>query len=278
MGYVADGRSVVDFAFEQGFALPAFNVCSVEMVRGCLEAAGEMQAPIILQTYPSDMEQVSPEAMTALVRVLAESISVPVFLNLDHGSSFEMAMRCLRAGYGSVMFDGAGMEFDRVIRETRHIAEAAHAMGAAVEVAAESFNHGSATATRAEDVDYLFEAGADMVAVSVGSEHGRKSRLDLLGLKAIAEHVRRPLVLHGGSGIPGPDIAAARELGVVKVNIGTAVYRHLREVWLGSGNATSHRAVYERVRQAVKEVAVDKIRTIAGDRRGLFPSVRAEHG
>lgn len=78
MGYIGDGRDLIGFASKQGLALPAFNVCSVEMVRGCLEAAGEMRAPIILQTYPADIEQVPPAAMTALVRVFAESVSVRV--------------------------------------------------------------------------------------------------------------------------------------------------------------------------------------------------------
>lgn len=189
-----------------------------------------------------------------------------------------MAMTCLRAGYGSVMFDGAGMEFDRVMRETRRIAEVAHSMGASVEVAAESFNHGSTTVTRAEEVERLFEAGADMVAVSVGSEHGRESTLDLPRLKAIAERVQRPLVLHGGSGVPGADLAVARKLGVVKVNIGTAVYRRLREVWSASADATSHRAVYQRIRDAVKAVAVDKIRMISGELRELPPFVQPVRG
>lgn len=260
MPVVEDGRKLIRDAFERRFAIPAFNVCSAEMVRACVEAAEEASAPIIVQTYPSDIEQVPPAAMSALVGSFAERAPVPVLLHLDHGQGFEMAMACLRAGYGSVMFDGAERPIDEVVVETRRIAEVAHAMGASVEVAAESFNHASVTVTRPEDAERLFEAGADMVAVSVGSEHGRESTLDLARLRGIAERVRRPLVLHGGSGIREADLAAAWELGVVKVNIGSALYRALRAVWEGSADAPNHRAVYQRARRQLATVAAERIR------------------
>lgn len=264
MGFVEDGHTLIGSAFEDRFALPAFNACSAEMVRACIEAAEEMRAPIIVQTYPGDIDQVPAPVMATLVRAFAERVSVPVLLHLDHGRGFAMAMTCLRAGYGSVMFDGAGLPLTEVVRETQRIADVAHAMGAAVEVATESFNHGSAKTTAPEDAEHLFEAGADMVAVSVGSEHGRESSLDLQALRAIAERVRRPLVLHGGSGIPEADLAAARELGVVKVNIGSALYRSLRAVWAGSADAAGHREVYERSRNAVRGIALEKIRMVGG--------------
>jgi ketose-bisphosphate aldolase len=259
--FVEDGRSLIRYAFGRGFSLAAFNVCSAEMVRACVEAAEEASAPIIVQTYPTDLEQVPAAAMAALVRSLAARTSVPVLLHLDHGRDFEMAMTCLRAGYGSVMFDGAERPFVEVVAQTSRIVEVAHAMGASVEVAADSFNHGHVTATRAEEAARLFEeAGADMVAVSVGSEHGRASVLDLDRLREVAERVGRPLVLHGGSGIPTSDLVVARALGVVKVNIGSALYRTLRSVWEHSADAPDHRAVYARAREQLKTVALERIR------------------
>ncbi len=267
MPYVEDGRELIRVAFEHGFALPAFNVCSAEMVRACVEAADEAQAPIIVQTYPTDLEQVPADVMVALVRALAARTDAPILLHLDHGRDFAMALQCLRAGYGSVMFDGAGRQLDEVIEQTSRVAEAAHAMGAAVEVAAESFNHGSSTSSRPEEVARLFlEAGADMVAVSVGSEHGRASALDLGRLRSIAERVHRPLVLHGGSGISDPDVEQAIASGVVKVNIGTALYRTLRAVWEGSAEAANHRVVYATARERLREVALGRIRAMTAER------------
>jgi fructose/tagatose bisphosphate aldolase len=216
---------------------------------------------VILQTYPDDLEQLGPRAMAALVRTLAEDASVPVLLHLDHGRSVEMAVACLGAGFGSVMLDGAGLDLDDLVRAAERLARIAHAQGAALEVAAESFTHGSSTPTRPADARRLRQEGrADMVAVSVGSEHGRTAHLDLNLLARIADAVAAPLVLHGGSGIPPTALAAARTLGVVKVNVGSALYRRLRVVWEGSADAPSHRAVYARVRTALGEVVSERIR------------------
>ena len=128
------------------------------------------------------------------------------------------------------------------------------------EVAAESFNVGASSFTDpAEAVRLRSEGGADMIAVSVGSEHGQTSRLDLTLLAQIAEAVEGPLVLHGGSGISAEDYQEARNLGVVKANIGSALYRALRAVWEGSADAPHHRAVYVRARESLTAVARDKL-------------------
>ncbi len=257
--FVGDGRTLIRDAFENGYIMPAFNVCSAEMVRACLEAAEALRAPVILQTYPSDIEQLAPKQMAALVKSYADELHVPVMLHLDHGPGFELALDCLRAGYSSVMYDGAGQPLESVVRETKRLAEVAHLQGAAVEVAAESFNAGTVALTEPQNAVNLFEAGADMVAVSVGSEHGQSGRLEGSLLGEIAALTQKPLVLHGGSGICAEDFTAARTKGVVKANIGSALYRVLRRVWEGSAGAANHRQVYAAVRAALREVAEEKL-------------------
>lgn len=267
MPFVPDGRALIREAFEGGYAMPSFNVSTLEMARACVEAGEAERAPIILQTYPGDLEQATPHVFAALVRALAEEASVPVMLHLDHGDSLERAVACLRAGYSSVMFDGAALPLDDNIAVTGRIAEVAHAAGAAVEAAAGSFGGGEAD----EDVVELTEpalaarlvreSGADMVACSVGSHHGRPSRLDLGRLEAIARAVNGPLVLHGGSGIPADDLARATELGVVKVNIGAALFRALLGAWRdAAGTAEQHYDVLPIARAALTSVAREKIR------------------
>lgn len=260
MPFVRDGRVLLRHAFEGGYTLPAFNVCSAEMVRACLEAAEALDAPLILQTYPSDLQQIAPRQMVALIESYAADSRVPVMLHLDHGPDLDTALACLRAGYSSVMYDGAGQPFEAVLATTRHLSEAAHAQGAAVEVGAESFDGSARALTDPEEAARLHHhGGADMVAVSVGSEHGRSGALDLPLLGRIAEAVAGPLVLHGGSGISAADYRAARGCGVVKANIGSALYRALRAVWQGSADADSHRQVYARAREALRRVAHEKL-------------------
>jgi ketose-bisphosphate aldolase len=272
MPYVRDGRKLIQHAFRHGYALPAFNFCSLEMAKGCVEAAEELQAPIILQTYQSDLSFGSPGVMVGMVRALAEEASVPIMLHLDHGQGLEAVVECLRAGYSSVMFDGGGMALAELLQTTRRVAEIAHAAGASLEVAAESFNQGESRATDPQEAAQVREAGADMVACSVGSEHGRESRLDFSLLEAIAAAVRGPLVLHGGSGISPDDLARAPGLGVVKVNVGSASYRALLRVWRErAGELSSHRGVYAEARAAVGEQARKYIALLgAASRAGEF--------
>jgi ketose-bisphosphate aldolase len=260
MPYVEDGRTLIQHAFEQGYTLPAFNICSVEMLRACIAAATELDAPVIVQTYPADIAQVPPKHMAALVKSVAQDVHVPVLLHLDHGPNFELAMQCLRAGYGSVMIDGAEQPLAEVVKLAKKVSEIAHAQGASVEVAAESFNAGMSQYSTPEDCLRLKTEGeADMIAVSIGSEHGQSSALNLELLADIARTVQSPLVVHGGSGIAASDYAQARQHGVVKANIGSALYRTLRETWQGSASYGSHRELYAAARAALTEVAKEKL-------------------
>jgi ketose-bisphosphate aldolase len=267
VSYVSDARALFAAAYQGGYALPAFNVCSLEMAKGCLEAAESLGAPVLLQTYPSDVAQASPHVFVQMVRALADELSVPVALHLDHGRDPQQVAACLRAGYSSVMFDGQGLEFESLLAQTRELAGLAHAAGASLEVSAESFGVPGADDNRLEQTDpsqarALHDAGADLVACAVGSEHGHASSLDLALLERIHRRVGGPLVLHGGSGIPLPDLQAALRLGVVKVNVGSALYRATRRTWQNSGALPNHRAVYASVREAVRQAAWPFLQTL----------------
>lgn len=267
MPYVSDGRILIRRAYEGQYAMPAFNVCSLEMARACVTAAERERAPIILQTYPGDLDHASPAVFAGLVRRLADEASVPIMLHLDHGDSQERIVQCLRAGYSSVMFDGEAHPLEDNIRLTRELARTTSAAGASLEAAAGSFGGGEGSD---DDVHLtepevaariLREGGADMVACSVGSRHGQSSHLDLDRLRAVAEAIQGPIVIHGGSGIPAADLAEAVRLGVVKVNIGAALFRALLAAWRSTvGPAQTHYEVYAAARDALTTVAREKIR------------------
>jgi ketose-bisphosphate aldolase len=266
MPYVSDGRLLIRHAFESRYAMPAFNVCSLEMARACVLAAEAERAPIILQTYPGDLQHAAPAVFAAMVRALADEASIPVMLHLDHGDGLERVAQCLRAGYSSAMFDGEAYPLEENIARTRQLAEFAHAASASLEAAAGSFggegDEGNIQLTEPEVAARIRrESGADMVACSVGSKHGQASKLDLARLRAIARAMQGPIVLHGGSGIPAEDLAQAVQLGVVKVNIGAALYRPLLEVWQHEvGQAKWHYDVYAAAREVLCNAAREKIR------------------
>jgi fructose-bisphosphate aldolase class II len=272
---VENPREFYHEVYKAHFALPAFNVCNMEMAKAVIEAAVVERAPVIVQTYPGDLahaafnEAVNP--LPILIRAMAQEAPVPVIMHLDHGPGFEYNLRCLRAGYNSVMFDGHDLSLEDALAETALIARAAHALNAAVEGELGTFGggQGSHEYTNPDETPLMFEQGhVDMLAVSVGSEHGHSSRLDLSLLAAINDKVHAPLVLHGGSGIHEDDVHAAVKLGVVKINIGAALSRAWRQ---GSREGLEadedHYGVLSRAMQRVHEVARHRLQLMGASGR-----------
>jgi len=233
---VRQPREFIRRVWSDRYAIPAFDVCNLELAKAVVDAAVEEHAPVILATYTGDIAHCGLKPLACLAKALAEEAPVPVLLHLDHGTGLEMTVRCLAEGYSSVMFDGSHLPLEENLRETRAIAAAAHAVGAAVEGEVGSFggDQGVVALTEAEDAAAMWERGdADMLAVSVGSVHGQRSRLDLERLERISRYAPGPFVLHGGSGIDTEDVQRAIAMGVVKLNIGHALFtawlRGLRE-------------------------------------------------
>ena len=249
--------------------MPAFNVGSLVMARACVEAAELERAPIILQTSPGDLTQTSAAVFSAMVRALAREASVPVMLHLDHGDGLERIAACLRAGYSSVMYDGDSLPLEENVAITRRLAAWAHASGVSLEAAAGSFGAGEEGASEGLNLTdpevagrLLDDGGADMVACSVGSLHGQSSELDLDRLEAIAQRARKPLVLHGGTGIPAEDLDVATTLGVVKVNIGAGLQRPITKLWRAYSGGVYE--VNDAIRAALVDVARQKIHIMKG--------------
>ena len=115
-------------AQEGGYAVGAFNAENMEMVKAIIQAAEELKAPVMIQTTPSTIKYGTVETYAAIVAAEAEKAAVPVCLHLDHGSSFELAMQAMHAGYTSVMIDGSKLDFEGNIAETKRVADVARAL------------------------------------------------------------------------------------------------------------------------------------------------------
>ena len=273
--HVAQPLQFLHFAHANRFAYPAFNAWNLEVAKALVEAANEEEAPIILQTFYGDIHYGGNAVLAAALRAVIDTSPVPILLHLDHPDGIAMVLRCLQLGYPSVMFDGGALPLAENIAATKHAVEIGHALGATVEGELGQFGGehqaGWEVETNADDCERMVrEAGLDMLAISVGSVHGQPSRLNLRLLGDIAERVRCPLVLHGGSGIPREDTDASLEMGVVKINIGAAIFNAwtdgLREGLNhnagshGDGEDPLHYAVTRRGMKRVTEVARERIR------------------
>ncbi|MBV9642207.1 MAG: class II fructose-bisphosphate aldolase [Verrucomicrobia bacterium] len=269
--FVTKPRLFLKYVFKNRFAVPSFNVSNLEMARAVVEAAMLEDAPVMIQTDFINFNYGGMDELYYLVRTLAEPVNVPVLLHQDHPGEDRNIIRSLRRGYYSVMYDGGHLPLAENIRETARFAEIVHAAGANLETEIGLFGGeyqgGQPVRCGSAEAAEMVKSGADTLAVSVGSEHGQSSRLDLQLLSDIAESTGIPLVLHGGSGIHPDDAKAATQLNVYKINIGAALINgFVAGLAEGAELAPDHEPTHQRILRHV----VAKLREIARSRLSLF--------
>lgn len=231
MPLVTSEKMLLD-AQKGGYAVGAFNVENMEMVKAVLAAAEELKAPVMLQTTPGTIKYGTVETYAAIVKAEAEKVSVPVCLHLDHGNSFELAVQAMKAGYTSVMIDGSHEDFENNIAITKKVVDVAKAIGIPVE--AELGKVGGKEDDLEADADtntdpmeakeFAERTGISSLAVAIGTAHGfyvGTPVLDKPRVSAIKEVVSVPLVLHGASGLSEEDVRECVERGMCKVNFAT---------------------------------------------------------
>lgn len=231
MPLVTSEKMLLD-AQKGGYAVGAFNVENMEMVKAVLAAAEELKAPVMLQTTPSTIKYGTVETYAAIVKAEAEKVSVPVCLHLDHGSSFELAVQAMKAGYTSVMIDGSHEDFENNIAITKKVVDVAKALGIPVEAELgkvggkeDDLEADADTNTDpAEAKEFVERTGVSSLAVAIGTAHGfyvGTPVLDKPRVSDIKEVVPVPLVLHGASGLSEEDVRECVERGMCKANFAT---------------------------------------------------------
>ena len=245
-------------AYNNGYAIGAFNVNNMEIIQAIVEAAEEENAPLILQISKGARQYARHEYLMKLIEAALEISDLPIAVHLDHGDSFELCKACIDGGFTSVMIDGSHLPFKENIALTKKVVEYAHPRGIPVEAElgrlAGIEEHVSVSDRDAiytnplEAKEFVERSGCDSLAVAIGTSHGAykfKStpQLDFDRLKAIEETLAGfPLVLHGASsvlddfvemcnkyggklpgakGVPEDMIKRAVQGAVCKVNIDT---------------------------------------------------------
>lgn len=220
-------------AQHDGYAVGAFNVENLEMVQAVVSAAEELRSPVILQTTPSTVKYADLDFFYAMVRTAADKATVPVVMHLDHGNSFDLAMRALRAGYTSIMIDGSHSSFEENCAVSKAVAAACHPSGVPVEAELGKVGgkeddliggEGDPYTDPAEAKTFVEATGVDFLAVAIGTAHGvykGEPKLDLQRLSDIRKVISIPLVLHGTSGVPDDTVRECIRRGICKVNYAT---------------------------------------------------------
>ena len=214
------------------YAVGAFNAENMEMVKAIIQAAEELKAPVMIQTTPSTVKYGTLETFFGIVSAEAAKATVPVCLHLDHGSSFELAMQAIKAGYTSVMIDGSHEDFEGNVAISKKVADVANALNIPVEAelgkvgGKEDYLEADAdTNTDPQEAkEFVERTGITSLAVAIGTAHGFYAGTPVLDKERVSEIrkvVNVPLVLHGASGLSEEDVRECVERGMCKVNFAT---------------------------------------------------------
>jgi fructose-bisphosphate aldolase class II len=228
-------RDLLADAQEGDYAVGSFSVANMEMVLGVLQAAKELNAPVILQIAEVRLKQSPLEVIGPLMVAAAENADTPVAVHFDHGKTLGKIEQALDIGFTSVMFDGSHLPLDENIAMTKKVIALAEEYDASVEAeigcvggSEDGSEDIAINCTKPEDaVRFEAETGVDALAIAIGNAHGNykstpKLRFDIL--EQVEANTDLPLVLHGGTGITPDDFVKCSHTGIKKINIATATF------------------------------------------------------
>ncbi|MBO5523719.1 MAG: class II fructose-1,6-bisphosphate aldolase [Roseburia sp.] len=216
------------------YAVGQFNINNLEWTKSILLTAEECKSPVILGVSEGAGKYMTGyKTVAAMVKAMIGelNITVPVALHLDHGS-YEGCLKCVEAGFSSIMFDGSHYPIDENVAKTTELVALAHKNGMSIEAEVGSIGGeedgvvGMGECADPAECKKIADLGVDMLAAGIGNIHGKYpanwAGLSFETLDAIQKLTGdMPLVLHGGTGIPEDMIKKAISLGVAKINVNT---------------------------------------------------------
>ena len=231
---LVSAKEMLDKAKAGHYAVGQFNINNLEWTKSILLTAQELNSPVILGVSEGAGKYMTGfKTVAAMVKAMIEelNITVPVALHLDHGS-YEGCLKCVEAGFSSIMFDGSHYPIDENVAKTTELVQLAHDKGISIEAEVGSIGGeedgvvGMGECADPQECKSIADLGIDMLAAGIGNIHGKYpanwAGLSFDTLAAIQEKTGdMPLVLHGGTGIPEDMIKKAISLGVAKINVNT---------------------------------------------------------
>lgn len=268
------------------YAVGAFNANNMEIIQAIVEAAEEENAPVILQASQGAIKYAGLDSIVVMVKVMAEKVNIPVALHLDHGTDYYQNIKCLRAGFTSLMYDGSKLSFDENVKMTKKVVEMAHACDIPVEaelgqigkmgdsdepgVALERVKESMAVPEEA--VKFVELTEIDFLAAAVGTIHGCRTpfaKLDIPRIEKIRELTGVPLVLHGASGANDEEIRKGIAAGICKINIDTRIRMQftekIREIIKTNPQEIDPRKILGPAKEAAKEIIRNRIRAFGSN-------------
>ncbi|MBF0708783.1 class II fructose-1,6-bisphosphate aldolase [Alkalihalobacillus hwajinpoensis] len=273
---LVSSKPLLDDAYKNHYAIGAFAVHNLEIMKAVISGAEKIDTPVIFQTTPGTIKYVGIENIKNMVNSVAEKTSIPIALHLDHGDSFKTVLQCLRAGYTSVMIDGSKLQYEENVALVQKVVEAAHYVNVPVE--AELGTIGGVEDDLSVDEqdaqltdpdlakDFVARTDIDSFAPAFGTAHGlykKEPRLNFELVQKISESTGRPIVMHGASGVPEEKVRESLQYGVSKVNFSTELkvefVARLRDYLNDHPHTDDPRKYFVPAREAVEEIVKKKI-------------------
>ena len=283
------GKAILSVANQHGFAVPAFNAGSGQLLEAVMQACEELQSPVMIAIHPDELSFLT-DSFVDQVKYYANHTKLPVCIHLDHGASYEQVIHAIQLGFTSVMIDASHLPYEENVAITQKVVAAAHPVGVSVEAELGTIGdtgnsiEGGVTEVIYTDPDvaqdFVERTGTDSLAVAIGTAHGIypkniKPHLRHDILEEITKKVSIPLVLHGGSSNPDEEIAKAVKMGINKINISSDIKivfaNRLREQ-LNSGDSEMREpnVLFPPCMLETKKVAEDKIRLFNSANKAQF--------
>jgi len=275
---------ILQDAHKRTYAVGGFNINNMEFLQGIIKGAEELNSPLILQASEGTIRYIGMDYVMQMVEAATKNTNIPVALHLDHGSSFESIMQCIRAGFSSVMIDASKKPFAENIALTKKVVEAAHSVNVSVEAELGTIG-GTEDDHTVEEKDAMYTdpdqakefveaTGVDALAIAIGTAHGvyeGEPELDFERLDTIKQLIDMPVVLHGASGISAKDLETAVGYGVNKVNVNTDFQQvftaKVKEIFAEKPELYDPRKYCGPGRDAITEKVKEKIKMLSSNNK-----------
>jgi fructose-bisphosphate aldolase class II len=230
---VAPMQTILKRTFAERYGVAAFNIVNDLTMEAVLAGAAELKSPLIVQVSVKTVKVWGAKFIERMFAEMANKVSIPATLHLDHCPDVRVIEECLEAGWNSVLFDGSGLSSDDCLAQTKKVVALARKYGAAVEGEIEPVKGvedgiGSDAEVAVFSVDkavtFIRTTGIDSFAPAIGTAHGVYKAEPKINFDRVSELVAAvgiPMVIHGGTGLSEDTFHKLIARGAVKVNIST---------------------------------------------------------
>lgn len=271
---LVNAKQLCDLAAAKGFGIPALNNNggSYDVGRAIIEAAQELQSPLIIAEYEPNLEYRGYDWAGTVIKFLAADTTIPLCIALDHGKTPQSIARAVRAGFSHVMIDYADKPLDENVRGTRQIIDLVRPLGISVEAeighivkSSDAQGHSISKVSVAEAKEFVSKVDVDLLAIADGSMHGifkEQHGLDFDLIAQVHQAVKPPLVQHGTCGISLSDITKCVKAGMTKINFGEGMRMNYIRYFNELSQTLNHEHHVWRIARAAKDKLKEDIKDI----------------